>query len=199
MFGEMVSVLCDEGNVAAVIEIETLGDDLAARRDFTLQCGYTLSSLERHGGLAAAKAVCDRHSEVMLLQRAHGEPLAHDGTAERMFVPDPASLREVREFVRRALGASHGGDGENAVIVANELATNALTHAKSPFTVAVTCTPSRVRIAVRDVSAPAPNARFSAREQAGALGIAIIAALSDVWGVDPEPDGKSIWAELARH
>ncbi len=67
VYGEMVALLWDEGNVAAALDLESLWNRLGARERFKLFCGYSRSSLEERGDLTTAKAMCDRHSAVLPL------------------------------------------------------------------------------------------------------------------------------------
>jgi anti-sigma regulatory factor (Ser/Thr protein kinase) len=94
---------------------------------------------------------------------------------------------------------------DDAVLVVSELASNAVIHACSPFTVSIQSRDSLLRIAVRD-AVPVPAAANGHR---GLLvraphGLAAVQALADQWGVEPTADadgkgkskGKIVWAEL---
>ncbi len=201
-FGEMVALLWDAGNVAAAIELESLWNDLAEDRTFSLYCAYAMSSLEVSGDLAAAKHVCDRHSDVIRLSAGpEAEPpsLAGGNEFARVFVPAPVVVREVRSFVRAAL--EHWGEDEllgAAEVIVAELASNAVLHACSPFRVSISRTRSEIKIAVRDASADPPQNLSGHTDRRGGRGISIVAALSKKWATDCETDGKTIWATLTR-
>jgi hypothetical protein len=84
-----------------------------------------------------------------------------------------------------------------AVLVLSELASNAVIHADSPFTISVKSHDSLLRIAVRD---GLPTLATADGER-GLLvraphGLAVIQALSTQWGVEDTTDGKIVWAEL---
>lgn len=86
-------------------------------------------------------------------------------TVTRAFPGCPDQISRVREFVRLVLGPVPVA--EEAVLLASELATNAVLHTASgnggTFEVAVRRTPSAVRIDVRDAGshqAPVPVCRF---------------------------------------
>ncbi|HTD07991.1 MAG TPA: ATP-binding protein [Solirubrobacteraceae bacterium] len=89
---------------------------------------------------------------------------------------------------------------DDAVLVVSELASNAVIHAGSPFTVSIQSRDSLLRIAVRD-AAPVPAGTNGDR---GLLvraphGLAVVQALADQWGVelaDGDGIGKIVWAEL---
>lgn len=201
VYGEMVAELWDAGNKAAAIELESLWNDLATGRDFALFCGYAQSSVAARDDLVATKHLCDRHSEVLLLRDADAAraPLAADDTERvtRLFVPARASLSRVRLFVGDVLrlwGLERWAD--DASIVASELATNAIIHAKSPFRVAVSRAGAMIRISVQDTVAATPERLAPDPTTIGGRGIAIVDAIAGAWGADLDPDGKTVWAEM---
>ena len=206
-FGEMVALLWDEGNVQAAIELESLWNDLAEHRAFSLYCAYSMSSLEESGDLAGAKNVCDRHSKVIRLNAGDDrglEPrvLAAGDEFVRLFVPTTAVSGEARRFVREAL-ALWGEDQlrEEAEIIVAELASNAVLHARSPFRVSVSRTGSEIKISVQDASTrPPENLAHLATQPGhpGGRGIWIVSALSRNWDTRPEGDGKTVWATMTR-
>ncbi len=65
IYGEMVALLWDAGNVVSAIALEDLWNDLAAEREFTLLCAYPMSSFDDSGSAAAFKRICDQHSTVI--------------------------------------------------------------------------------------------------------------------------------------
>ena len=112
----------------------------------------------------------------------------------REFQPDQDSPRDARRFVAGQLGPLAGhAVAADAVIVIAELAANALKHARSPFTVAVSHLPGALRISVRDAVPLADGERL--RTLPG-HGLDLVAKVSTRWAVEPLPDGKVIWAEL---
>jgi anti-sigma regulatory factor (Ser/Thr protein kinase) len=205
-FGEMVELLWDAGNVAAAIELESLWNDLAEHRTFSLYCAYAMSSLERSGDLAAAKRVCDRHSGVISLPASEAgaveSPLPPDGDVfSRVFVPVPAVVREVRSFVR-SIFRDWGEEActPEAEIIVAELASNAVIHARSPFRVSISRTKSEIKLAVSDASTVPPrkpdgNVAVTATHPGG-RGISMVASLSLTWDTDREAEGKTIWATM---
>jgi hypothetical protein len=84
-----------------------------------------------------------------------------------------------------------------AALVLSELASNAVIHASSPFTINVRSQDSLLRIAVRDEH----PALVTASGDRGLVvraphGLAVIQALATNWGVEDAHDGKIVWAEL---
>ncbi|HZT67024.1 MAG TPA: ATP-binding protein [Acidimicrobiales bacterium] len=114
------------------------------------------------------------------------------------FDPRPDAVNEVRRLVRARLAGGGRADLEDdAVLVAAELATNALFHGRGPITVSVsTTTGGPVRIEVADRS-PVPP-RVGPHRELGTTGrgLTVVTALATVWGCELTPDGKVVWAEL---
>jgi anti-sigma regulatory factor (Ser/Thr protein kinase) len=200
-FGEMVALLWEAGNIDAAIELESRWNDLHREREFSLYCAYPMSLLEESGDLTAAKHVCDQHSQVIRLTvpaaTARRPVLRPTAASDRVFVPAPEVIREVRGFIRELLG-EWGEEGcvAEAEVIVTELATNAVVHARSPFRVSVFLAGPEIRIAVRDASMVPPRCIDGHVQRNGGRGISIVAALSDAWATDREPDGKTIWATL---
>lgn len=68
-FGEMVSILWDEGNREGALELEKLWNDLATRHDFTLFCAYREDQFASAENRAAFSSVCAAHSTLILGSR----------------------------------------------------------------------------------------------------------------------------------
>jgi len=83
----------------------------------------------------------------------------------------------------------------DAAIVIAELAANAIVHARSTFTVAVSQAGDTVRIAVRDMVPLGDGERLVT---AIGHGLDVVAKIAKRWAVEPLPDGKVIWVELSR-
>jgi hypothetical protein len=64
-FGEMVDLLCADGNEDAAFELERLWNDLASRRRFRLLCGYRLDLFDLSCQSTTLPRVCREHSHVM--------------------------------------------------------------------------------------------------------------------------------------
>jgi len=84
---------------------------------------------------------------------------------------------------------------DDVALVASELATNALAHAGTPFTVSLTAYAGTVVLAVKDGSSASP-VRVDAQVLSPAgRGVAIVEDLSREWGVVADTEaGKSVWA-----
>jgi hypothetical protein len=62
IFGEMVSLLWDAGEVAAAIDVEALWNEIGSRYSFTLLCGYAAESASGPGHSDAVAQVCAAHA-----------------------------------------------------------------------------------------------------------------------------------------
>lgn len=105
----------------------------------------------------------------------------------------PAARRFVRDTVA-ALGAAAAGADAEALV--SELATNAVLHARSPFTVVVDRAGDRVRICVLDASPTRPRTRDYGMQATTGRGMRLVASLAAAWGVDRQGSGKAVWFEL---
>ena len=65
IYGEMVALLWDAGNVVSAIALEDLWNDLAQEWDFMLLCAYPMRAFESSESGAAFRRICDQHSTVI--------------------------------------------------------------------------------------------------------------------------------------
>lgn len=203
VFGEMVTLLWESGNVPGAIDLERLWNGFARVRDFSLLCGYSTSALADRRDLRPVRDVCQLHSAVLPPDSYTSGAIdlgRSEGLAERSatFVPVPVAIRAVRLFVSNTLLA--WGEGElvpDASVVVSELASNAVRHAASPFRVSVMRAGGAVKIMVEDVGPAQPELLAASPDRLGGRGVALIAQLSERWGCEALPDGKVVWSELA--
>lgn len=200
--GELVARLWQSGLVAGAIELEELCNGLGRRYPFGMWCGYPAELLaDDHLGAAIAE-VCHRHTEVIGDVPAGALP----GTGPKRAVHKqfPASLEapgQARRFVTAALEAVDAGKlVDDAALVVTELATNAVLHSRSDFTLSLTFNTGTdtVRISVRDDAALPDTGHAHALPAATLHGLGVVAALARRWGSYPAGSGKVIWAELPR-
>jgi anti-sigma regulatory factor (Ser/Thr protein kinase) len=199
-YGEMVSLLWDAGHVPAAIELEGLWNDLGRELQFSLLCAYHRDSVSGPEHEESLRQVCHLHSAVLqppprrvpVISRAAPSEFSADFPAER---DAPGSARH---FVTDAfLRWGQTGDLlDDAKLLVTELATNAVVHARSPFSVVVRAENSRVRVSVRDASPATPTLRDGGPGVPSGHGIRLVDALSADWGVELTADGKTVWAEL---
>lgn len=113
-------------------------------------------------------------------------------------IPQVTSVRAARQVVRARLGeeAPSVELGELAELLTSELATNAVVHAGTAFTVTVKVRRGALRVTVRDGSATLPRLKEAGPYEVAGRGLALVATLSSRWGMAPVPGGKAVWFEL---
>jgi anti-sigma regulatory factor (Ser/Thr protein kinase) len=186
-YGEMVALLWEEGHVTAAVELEALWNDLGRQLPFSLYCSYRVEAATGDGqSLAAFNEVCRLHSAVV-------------GDDTRSFAATLDAPRAARLFVVSTL-ARWGEHAliDDAAIIITELATNAILHGHSGFTVSVSSRWDALRVAVRDTSTAAPARREAPPLATSGRGLELVTALATRWGAELVPDGKLVWADLRR-
>src|SRR5207253_3247775 len=126
-YGEMVALLWEAGHVIGAIELEKLWNGLAAEVSFSLFCAYNINSAAGEEHADALHEVCRLHTAVI-----------DDATAR--FRAGPDAPFAARRFLAGLLGRRPYGDRvdpHDAELVVSELATNAVVHAGTPFSVGV--------------------------------------------------------------
>lgn len=116
------------------------------------------------------------------------------------YAADGASVREARGRVATALmqwGLEHLVD--DATLLVSELVTNAIVHAGTTVELAVALLDDSVEIAVTDrhpTRSLPPPPRDVAPDQERGRGLALLATLAPVWGVDHTDRAKTVWFRL---
>jgi|GEM_PF-2160245 len=194
VYGEMVSCLWRHGQVTAALELEELWNRLAQKLSFTLYCSYP-SALVAGAHLGAElETACRAHSDV----RGEG-PLASRSSERRSFLPENGSVCEARRFVGAALERQgHPQLVAAASVVVSELASNAVAHAGTHYSVSVATLGETVRVSVRDADPGLPRRRISRATDQTGRGLLIVESLNAAWGVTPHSGGKTVWAEFSR-
>ncbi len=65
IYGEMVALLWDAGDVLSAIALEDLWNDLAAEREFALLCAYPMRAFDDEASAEAFKRICEQHTTVI--------------------------------------------------------------------------------------------------------------------------------------
>lgn len=195
-YGEIVAVLWADGHVRAALELEELWNDLGRQVEFSLYCAYPRAWMEAEG--EAFHDVCRQHSAVVGPPAAFDPAPAMPCELEAEFPWNGRSPGQARHFVIDTLAAwGFCAIIDDAAVIITELATNAVLHAQTGFSVVVSRRPEgMVRIAVRDASLVRPQPRRAGPLETSGRGLRLVAALAARWGSGVVPDGKEIWAEL---
>lgn len=102
-----------------------------------------------------------------------------------------------RRWAESLLGSwGFAESGWQAAQIVSELATNCALHARSDYTVALTTDGRTVRLEVSDRSPVPPQRRQYGELATTGRGLTIVESLALSWGVDPGPEGKTVWVVL---
>ncbi len=128
--------------------------------------------------------------------------MAHRGpvwTHRERFDPHPASASLARSFVADRLVQHELPHLIDPVrLVTSELATNAILHARTSFTVTLERVEDVLVLTVTDDSPEAPVRRATAVTDSTGRGLEIVASTSRDWGVDADRRSpKAVWASFA--
>lgn len=140
----------------------------------------------------------ERDDDIALVVVRVGEP-DEDAPADEVFEEsydcDPSQVALARDFAVAAVPDAVVADALRLAV--SELATNAVIHARTSFSVRIVrSSDGVVRVAVSDGSTDLPVRQERRPNAAGGRGIAIVEHLSADWGVDLGDGGKSVWFEL---
>jgi anti-sigma regulatory factor (Ser/Thr protein kinase) len=122
-----------------------------------------------------------------------------DWSQEAVLVAEPVSASRARDFVVLHL-VEHDllYLVEDIRLVASELATNAMEHARTPFTVTLSERDGAVLLTVRDDSSSVPVKAVPQVTDIRGRGLLLVEMLSREWGASIDGDGsKSVWASFA--
>src|SRR3954470_17833807 len=100
--------------------------------------------------------------------------------------PDPSSVGQARDFVRTRLRDLGGSDDSvhAAALLASEVATNVVLHARTDMTVRVARSSTGVRIELADLNTRLPVIGDAPLDATTGRGLAILQLMADNWGVD---------------
>jgi hypothetical protein len=201
-YGEMVALLWQAGDVLGAIELETLWHELGLEVSFALFCAYPAASVSGSEHAQALDRVCDLHSAVLEPPAGSvGEPPRPPSEVE--VAGAFTAERDMPGRARRLVVAALEQSGHNELLVGDvalvlsELASNAVLHAGSSFSVTVRTEASTLRVAVQDSSPLRSSLRNGGLIPRPTHGLSLVQALSSRWGVEGTPDGKVVWAELS--
>jgi len=117
----------------------------------------------------------------------------------RIFGGSPEEVRSVRDFVGRLADGCPVAD--DIVLLASELATNAVVHTASgrdgTFSVVVRADDTWARVEVHDLGSDiAPAVRLAASPEESGAGLGLVEMLADRWGFYGGPSGRVVWFEM---
>jgi hypothetical protein len=151
-------------------------------RDIEVADGARVVELYEHEAEAEAVAAAGAHTGISAQFAAGADA---PGRARRLVV---AALR--------GWGATDTLVNDAALLV-SELATNAVRHADSPFSVTLRAVGATLRVGVNDGAPLAGTVPDVWLMPQPLHGLALVDALCTCWGVEDARPGKLVWAELA--
>jgi anti-sigma regulatory factor (Ser/Thr protein kinase) len=103
-----------------------------------------------------------------------------------------------RRFVTQAMAQWDGfHDPAVAVLLTNELVTNAIVHARTEVTLVLRFEEPLITVEVHDESDQAPHLLSPDRSAEHGRGLALVDQLADRWGVRAKDEGgKVVWFDL---
>lgn len=122
--------------------------------------------------------------------------------AQRSFPPTLEAASDARRYTNEVLGAWGVAVREDAVLVAAELAANAVRHAASPFVLSLSLYGDRplygdrLRVAVHDDDPTPPHPLEETSAATGGRGLLIVRRLATSWGWEAGRGGKTVWATV---
>ena len=110
----------------------------------------------------------------------------------------PDLVRAARQFVRRVLANWELQEFcDDAVLVASELVSNGVLHARTALRLTVASEEGgTVRIEVYDENPRMPTPAGTPLHATSGRGLLSVAALASSWGTEDRGDGKAVWARL---
>ena len=205
VYGEMVTVLWEQGLVAAAMQVEELWNEQAATRAFGLLCGYP-SALFAHPSTARRfEAVCGRHTDVALPTSggarlptwAVGSGHGDDRAVRWQFPAALTSGAWARAKLRRLLVSwelPHLLD--EAELLTTELVNNAVVHGRSRVSVAVRHRPDGLHVEVTDEGPGTLQPLDPGVEATEGRGLMLVDTVSSAWGTSVDADAKTVWFRL---
>ena len=107
---------------------------------------------------------------------------------------DLSKLAKVRRWARTVLGDLPANVVSTAVIVLDELTSNALRHGRAPYHVRLLLGSGQLRIGVDDAIDVIVRRRTPS--ELGGRGLHLVERCAAAWGQLRRPRGKTMWAEL---
>jgi anti-sigma regulatory factor (Ser/Thr protein kinase) len=112
------------------------------------------------------------------------------------FAPEPHTVAAVRRFLRDCLADSDPDLVHDAAVLASEVASNVVEHARTDYEVRVRLSGQILRVEIADGSSVVPAVQELAADADHGRGLHLLAGLAHSWGVEETPTGKDVWFEL---
>jgi ATP/maltotriose-dependent transcriptional regulator MalT/anti-anti-sigma regulatory factor/anti-sigma regulatory factor (Ser/Thr protein kinase) len=202
-----LAIICDLGGVDALDPVcatvfATVANHPASRWPATnvLLCGAQPAVAEVLGGLRVRHALPLYDTPQEAVDAAADRPgYLRD---ELGLAPTPNAAATARRFVRGTLrswrlGPPDGELSEQAQLLADELVTNAVVHARTDMRLRLELGGELLHIAVRDFDRGLPRPLPGDPQAEGGRGLRLVEWVAATWGAQPHPGGgKVVWCTL---
>ncbi len=119
-------------------------------------------------------------------------------TAHLALAPEPHNVRLARRFVSERTQDLPADVRADLVLIASELFTNGVVHARTPLEIGIATTQDEVMIGVHDLDLG--RSEVGGHERDGGRGLALVSDLSAERGLTRHSaGGKTAWARVASH
>jgi len=114
---------------------------------------------------------------------------------ELMLPPGAPSVRIARHEVEQVIAGYPEDVRATVALLTSELASNAVVHAQTAFTVRAHADQSVVRVAICDSGGRQPAMVAREATTKGGWGLSMVDAIASRWGIDAE-DTTTVWFEI---
>ena len=198
IFGEMVALLWDAGDVNQAIELESLWNELGEVLPFSLYCGYSMTSVCATEHAESLRRMCQLHDDVFGMPYDPGGDSRRTSGRRARFEASVYAPLAVRRFVASALAQWALPDWliKRAVLVSSELAANAVIHTGASFWATIKSNGPAIRLEIRDSGSPVTSRGDPVLVVSRERGLGIVSSFASRWGTYGVGDGKVVWAEF---
>ncbi len=109
-----------------------------------------------------------------------------------------SDVAAIRRFLRGSMLGADEDLVDTVVLLASEVASNVVLHARTDFEVSVKWSLDGAWVGVRDGNSRLPQTCMVPADATSGRGLHIIGALASGWGTERRPNGKLVWFEVSR-
>ena len=199
LLSEQEAVDADDAVVAAGLSAIDWDEQSAnAPGDFFSQERSMIADQIRTGGISATQATNLRGALDRLQHSTAADPsrIWYPGQFRKRYVCDDLAPSLARAAITTTAVGIPTEVFHNALLLTSELVTNSFKHSGSRWVeLGIVVDAEQLRVEVSDEGTATVRARTPDLE--GGWGLALVAEVATRWGVEREPEGKTIWFELA--
>jgi anti-sigma regulatory factor (Ser/Thr protein kinase) len=114
-------------------------------------------------------------------------------TVDMSFDGKPESVAQARRFTERTLGGVSASIVIDVVLMVSELATNAVVHAATAFSLGIEKSEEIIRVEVIDGGSGRVRLQSPSNRDLHGRGLHLVESLSDQWGTREDGQAKAVW------